>query len=62
MTIRKVLYTAPSRLKGHRLKVRVYSERLACWLGNVCVLELRRGQPDHASGRGMVVDSANNVK
>jgi hypothetical protein len=56
MTIRKVLYTAPSRLVGHRLKVRVYSERLECWLGNVCVLELRRGQPDPASGRGKVVD------
>lgn len=56
MTIRKVLYTAPSRLVGHRLKVRIYSERLECWLGNVCVLELRRGQPDPATGRGKVVD------
>jgi transposase InsO family protein len=56
MTVKKVLYSAPSRLVGHRLKVRVYSEKLECWLGNVCVLELRRGQPDGANGRGKVVD------
>lgn len=56
MTVKKVLYTAPSRLVGHRLKVRVFAERLECWLGNVCVLELRRGQPDPVSGRGKVVD------
>lgn len=56
ITVKKVLYTAPSRLVGHRLKVRIYSEKLECWLGNVCVLELRRGQPDSASGRGKVVD------
>jgi len=56
MTVKKVLYTVPSRLVGHRLKVRVYAERLECWLGNVCVLELQRGQPDPISGRGKVVD------
>jgi len=56
MTVKKVLYTAPSRLVGHRLKVRIYAERLECWLGNVCVLELLRGQPDPVSGRGKVVD------
>lgn len=56
LSVKKVLYTVPSRLVGHRLKVRVYSERLECWLGNVCVLELRRGQPDAAGRRGKVVD------
>ena len=56
MTVKKVLYTAPSRLVGHRLKVRVFAERLECWLGNVCVLELERGQPDPVSGRAKVVD------
>jgi hypothetical protein len=56
MTVKKVLYTAPSRLVGHILKVRVYSDKLECWLGNVCVLELRRGQPVLATGRGKVVD------
>ena len=56
MTVKKVLYTAPSRLVGHRLKVRVYTDRLECWLGSVCVLELTRGQPDVPNGRGKVVD------
>lgn len=56
MTIKKVLYTAPSRLVGHRLKVRVYSDRLECWLGHVCVLELGRGQPAAAGARARVVD------
>ncbi len=56
MTVKKVLYTVPSRLVGHRLKVRVYSDKLACWLGNVCLLELNRGQPDPVSGRGRMID------
>jgi hypothetical protein len=56
ITVKKVLYTTPSRLVGHRLKVRVYSEKLEGWLGNVCVLELCRGQPDAANKRGKVVD------
>ena len=56
MTVKKVMYTTPSRLIGQRLKVRVYSEKLEGWLGTVCVLELRRGQPDAATRRGKVVD------
>jgi transposase InsO family protein len=56
MIVKKVLYTTPSRLVGYRLKVRVYGDKLTCWLGNVCVLELRRGQLDPISRRGKVVD------
>jgi transposase InsO family protein len=56
MMVKKVLYTTPSRLVGYRLKVRVYGDKLTCWLGNVCVLELRRGQLDPISRRGKVVD------
>ena len=56
MTVKKVLYTTPSRLVGQRLKVRVYSDKLEGWLGSVCVLELRRGQPDAITRRGKVVD------
>jgi hypothetical protein len=56
MTVKKVLYTAPSRLVGDRLKVRIFSDKLECWLGDVCVLELTRGQPNAISGRGKVVD------
>ncbi len=56
LTVKKVLYTAPSRLVGHLLKVRVYSERLECWLGDVCVLDLIRGQIDPVTGRGRVIN------
>jgi hypothetical protein len=52
MNVRKVLYSAPSRLVGRRLKVRIYSDKLECWLGNVCVLEPRRGQSDGGERAG----------
>jgi transposase InsO family protein len=56
LTVTKVLYTVPSRRVGHRLKVRVYSERLECCLGNVCVFERRRGPPGVTGRRSRVVD------
>lgn len=56
MTVRRVLYTVPSRLVGHLLKVRLYSERLECWLGGVCVLQLQRGAANEGNKRGRVVD------
>ena len=46
--LRKVFYTVPSRLIGHWLTVRVYDDRLVCFLGASEVLTLRRGRsPDH---------------
>jgi hypothetical protein len=36
-TVRCVLYSAPSRLIGHRLKVRLYSDRLDCYLSGALV-------------------------
>lgn len=56
MTVKKVLYTVPARLIGHLLKVRVHSDKLEGWLGNVCMIELRRGQVNPATGRGRVVN------
>ncbi len=49
--LRKVFYTVPSRLIGQRLRVRLYDDRLECFLGASLVLNLVRGRPDHASGR-----------
>ena len=47
----------PSRLIGHRLRVRIYDDRLECFLGGTPILTLRRGRPPQASGkRGHVVD------
>lgn len=36
------LYSVPSRLTGHRLKVRLYSAHLEAWLGGVKVFECER--------------------
>jgi len=36
------LYSVPSRLAGHRLKVRLYSAHLEAWLGGVKVFECER--------------------
>jgi hypothetical protein len=47
-TLRKVFYTVPSRLIGHWLSVRLYDDRLVCFLGSTEVATLRRGRsPDH---------------
>ena len=55
--LRRVFYTVPSRLIGHRLRVRIYDERLECFLGGTPILSLRRGQPPQASTkRAHVVD------
>jgi len=55
--LRRVFYTAPSRLIGHRLRVRLYDDRLECFLGGTLVLTLRRGRIGKDSNRrGHVVD------
>jgi hypothetical protein len=41
--VRGILYSAPSRLIGHRLKVRIYGDRLDCYLS---------GAPVHSTARG----------
>jgi hypothetical protein len=52
-----VFYTVPSRLIGHRLRVRIWDDRLECFLGSTSILTLRRGWPPEARGRrGHVVD------
>jgi hypothetical protein len=55
-TVRAVLYSAPSRLIGHRLKVRLYSDRLDCYLSGALVLTLARGTRSPINGRGRVID------
>jgi hypothetical protein len=55
--LRRVFYSVPSRLIGHRLNVHVYDDRLECFLGATQLLTLRRGRPPHGSGKhGHVVD------
>jgi transposase InsO family protein len=54
--LRRVFYTVPSRLIGHRLRVRIFDDRLDCFLGATPVVTLRRGQPVSESKGGHVVD------
>lgn len=54
-TVRAILYSAPSRLIGHRLKVRLYSDRLDCYLSGALVLTLARGTRA-PNGRGRMID------
>jgi hypothetical protein len=47
-TLKLVFYTVPSRLIGHWLTVRIWDDRLVCFLGSTEVATLRRGRsPDH---------------
>ena len=50
--LRRVFYTVPSRLIGHRLRVRIFDDRLECFLGMTPVATLRRGRPVSASQGG----------
>jgi transposase InsO family protein len=55
-TLKKVFYSVPSRLIGHRLRVRLYDDRLECFLGSTPLMALRRGR-SHPSGKhGHVID------
>jgi len=54
--LRRVFYTVPSKLIGHRLRVRIYDDRLECFLGTTQVAVLRRGRPVSENQGGHVVD------
>jgi hypothetical protein len=54
--LRRVFYTAPSRLIGHRLRVHLYDDRLDCFLGSTPMMTLRRGHPVSDRKGGHVVD------
>jgi len=54
--LRKVFYTVPSRLIGYRLRVRLYDDRLECFLGQSPVLTLPRGRSAGGGRHGHVVD------
>ncbi len=46
----------PSRLIGHRLRVRLYDDRLECFLGATPLMTLRRGRPHRSGKHGHVID------
>jgi hypothetical protein len=54
--LRKVFYTVPSRLIGYRLNLRIYDDRLDCFVGQSLVLTLPRGRPPSDGRRIQVAD------
>ena len=54
--LRRVFYTAPSRLIGHHLRVHLYDDRLECFLGATPMMTLRRGWPVSDRKGGHVID------
>jgi hypothetical protein len=55
-TLRKVFYTVPSRLIGHRLRVRLYDDRLDLFVGGTALMTLARGRPPTTGKHAHVVD------
>ena len=54
--LRRVFYTVPSRLIGHRLRVRLHDDRLEVFLGGTHLMTLTRGRGYGGSRRPHVVD------
>lgn len=55
-TLRKVFYTVPSRLIGHRLRARLYDDRVQLLIGGSPLMTLRRGRAGPDGKHGHVVD------
>ena len=55
-TLKKVFYTVPSRLIGHRLSGHLYDDRLELFVEGSPLMTLPRGRPGPDGGRGHVVD------
>ncbi len=55
-TLRKVFYTVPSRLIGHRLRVRLYDDRLDVFIGGTPLMTLSRGRADPSGKHDRVVN------
>ena len=55
-TLRKVFYTVPSRLIGHRLRVRLYDDRLEVFIGGTALMTLPRGRAQANGKHAQVVN------
>ena len=53
---RHVFYTVPSRLVGHRLRLRIHDDRIEAFLGGSFLLTLPRGRRARGAGAVHVVD------
>jgi len=55
-TLRKVFYTVPSRLIGHRMRVRLFDDRLELFVGGTHLLTLPRGRAQANGKHDQVVN------
>lgn len=55
-TLRKVFYSVPSRLIGHRLRGRLHDDRLDLFIGGSFLMTLPRGRAAPTGAHGHVVD------
>lgn len=55
-TLRKVFYTVPSRLIGHRLRARLYDDRVELFIGGTLLITRPRGRARPNGKHGHVVD------
>lgn len=55
-TLRKVFYSVPSRLIGHRLRMRLYDDRLELFIGGTHLMTMRRGRAAGNGAHGHVID------
>jgi len=51
ITVKRGLYTVPSRLIGETIKVHLYHDRLECYVGQTQCMTLPRVYPKHPGGR-----------
>ena len=52
--IKRVLYTVPSRLQGETLRIHLYHNRLACFLGATHIIDLKRIYRNHNTRKRLV--------
>jgi hypothetical protein len=55
-TFKRVFYTVPSRFVGHRLRVKLYDDRLDLLIGATHLMTLTRGRSGSNGKHGHVVD------
>ncbi len=56
ISVKRGLYTVPSRMVGETLRVHLYHDRLECFIGQTRVMKLPRIYPDKPTGRVRLID------
>lgn len=54
ISVKKIMYSVPSRLIGHQLKIHIYDDKLSCYLGSDHVLNLPRIRTDSNNKKQIV--------